>query len=98
MIIWNLFIICKEPFCHFKQKKISSVHQYPVMQRQKAVTTYFSSKKLSDFGFQEHYRSRIRVLYKLRYIVGFWLVEMPILTNQRPTIYRNLYEIKVPAP
>ena len=30
--------------------------------------------------------------YKLRYIVGFWLVEMVISTNQKPTIYRNLYE------
>ena len=29
---------------------------------------------------------------KLRYIVGFWLVEMAISTNQKPTIYRNLYE------
>ena len=31
-------------------------------------------------------------MYKLRYIVGFWLVEMAISTNQKPTIYRNLYE------
>ena len=30
--------------------------------------------------------------YKLRYIVGFGLVEMAISTNQKPTIYRNLYE------
>ena len=30
--------------------------------------------------------------YKLRYIVGFWLVEMAISTNQELTIYRNLYE------
>ena len=30
--------------------------------------------------------------YKLRYIVGFWLVEMAISTDQKPTIYRNLYE------
>ena len=30
--------------------------------------------------------------YKLRYIVGFWLVEMAISTNQKPTIYRKLYE------
>ena len=30
--------------------------------------------------------------YKLRYIVGFWLVEMAISTNQKPKIYRNLYE------
>ena len=29
---------------------------------------------------------------KLRYIVGFWLVEMAISTNQKPTIYRTLYE------
>ena len=25
-------------------------------------------------------------------IIGFWLVEMAISTNQKPTIYRNLYE------
>ena len=30
--------------------------------------------------------------YNLRYIVGFWLVEMAISTNQKLTIYRNLYE------
>ena len=30
--------------------------------------------------------------YKLRYIVGFWLVEMAISTNQKPMIYRNLYQ------
>ena len=30
--------------------------------------------------------------YKLRYIVGFGLVEMDISTNPKPTIYRNLYE------
>ena len=35
--------------------------------------------------------------YKLRYIVGFWLVEMTISTNQKPTIYRNLYENTAPA-
>ena len=33
-------------------------------------------------------------LYKLRYIVGFWLVEMAISTNPKPTIYRNLYDNK----
>ena len=35
--------------------------------------------------------------YKLRYIVGFWLVEIAISTNQKPTIYRNLYENTAPA-
>ena len=35
--------------------------------------------------------------YKLRYIVGFWLVEMAISTNQKPTIYRNLYENTAPG-
>ena len=30
--------------------------------------------------------------YKLRYSVGFLLVEMAISTNQKPTTYRNLYE------
>ena len=29
---------------------------------------------------------------KLRYIPGFGLVEMAILTNPKPAIYRNLYE------
>ena len=29
---------------------------------------------------------------KLRYIVGFGLVEMAISTNPKPTIYGNLYE------
>ena len=33
-----------------------------------------------------------RILVQLQYIVGFWLVEMAISTNQKPTIYRNLYE------
>ena len=35
--------------------------------------------------------------YKLRYIVGFGLVEMAISTNPKPTIYRNLYENTGPA-
>ena len=35
--------------------------------------------------------------YRLRSIVGFWLVEMAISTNQKPTIYRILYEITAPA-
>ena len=35
--------------------------------------------------------------YKLRYIVGFRLVEMAIATNPMPTIYRNLYENTDPA-
>ena len=30
--------------------------------------------------------------YKVWYIVGFEFVEMAISTNQKPTIYRNLYE------
>ena len=35
--------------------------------------------------------------YNLRYIVGFGLVEMAISTNQKPTIYRSLYENTGPA-
>ena len=35
--------------------------------------------------------------YKLRYIVGFGLVEMAISTNWKPTIYHNLYENIGPA-
>ena len=33
----------------------------------------------------------------LRYIVGLWLVEMAISTNQKPTIYCNLYKNTGPA-
>ena len=43
-----------------------------------------------------HYTSGPVFSYKLRYIVGFWLVEMAISTNQKPTIYRNLYENTAP--
>ena len=35
--------------------------------------------------------------YKVRYIVGFWLVEMAISTYQKPTIYRNLYDTTGPG-
>ena len=35
--------------------------------------------------------------YKLRYIVGFVLVEMANSTNPKPTIYRNLYENTGPS-
>ena len=35
--------------------------------------------------------------YKLRHIVGFWLVETALSTNQKPTIYRNLYENTAPG-
>ena len=30
--------------------------------------------------------------YKLRYIVGFGLVEIDISTNPKPAIYRNVYK------
>ena len=39
-----------------------------------------------------NYTTGLVFSYKLRYIVGFGLVEMAITTNQKPTIYRNLYE------
>ena len=35
--------------------------------------------------------------YKLRYMVGFWLVQTAVSTNQKPTMYRNLYENTGPA-
>ena len=48
---------------------------------------------VSSLGFAEQvYNAGPVFSYKLRYIVGFWLVEMAISTNQKPTIYRNLYE------
>ena len=43
------------------------------------------------------YDSGSVISYKLRYIVGFGLVEMAISTNPKPTIYRNLYEITGPG-
>ena len=45
-----------------------------------------------------HERSGPVFSYTLRYIVGSWLVEMAISTNQKPTIYRNLYENIGPDP
>ena len=50
-------------------------------------TKIFKRSKRSDPVFS----------YKLRYIVGFWLVEMAISTNQKPTIYRDLYENTGPS-
>ena len=45
-------------------------------------------------SFGKNYRADLGAVfsYKLRYIVGFWLGEMAISTNPKPTIYRNLYE------
>ena len=36
-------------------------------------------------------------MYKLRYTVGFGLVEMTIATNEKPTTCRNLFESTGPA-
>ena len=44
------------------------------------------------FVFISHIWSGPVFSYKLRYIVGFGLVEMAISTNTKPAIYRNLYE------
>ena len=53
------------------------------------------------YGYHQTIVERAAVVYALgpysrtsydNYIVGFWLVEMAISTNQKPTIYRNLYE------
>ena len=49
-----------------------------------SVICHPSFDKSTKFGFADS--------YKLRFIVGFGLVEMAISTNQKPTIYRNLYE------
>ena len=38
-----------------------------------------------------------RILYELRYIVGFGLVEMAISTNLKPTIYHQLYDNTAPG-
>ena len=38
------------------------------------------------------------ISYKLRYIVGFGLVEMAISTNLKSTMYRNLFEKTDPGP
>ena len=50
-----------------------------------------------NIGIKPQKRPGAVFSYKLRYIVGFWLVEMSISTNQKPTIYRNLYENTDPA-
>ena len=55
-------------------------------------------KKIRALRVNILYSSGAVFSYKLRYIVGFWLVEMAISTNQKPTIYRNLYENTDPGP
>ena len=47
---------------------------------------------LSDVAVVVLLRSRHVFSYKLRYIIGFGLVEMAISTNPKPMIYRNLYD------
>ena len=54
------------------------------------IQKYFSVGRVN--GKSSEYEAGALFSYKLRYIVGFWLVEMTISTNQKPTIYRNLYE------
>ena len=62
---------------------------------------YFYSPRSGNYGSNSHFKVNKNegawiagavFSYKLRYIVGFRLVEMTISTNQKPTIYRNLYE------
>ena len=57
---------------------------------------YFSMFR-AVFSFCSRGHSGSGFSYKLRYIVGFWLVEMTISTNQKRTIYRNLYENTAPV-
>ena len=54
----------------------------------------YSKKHLSIYQTMawQYYRPGFVFSYKLRYIVGFWLVEMAIWTDQKPAIYRNSYE------
>ena len=80
---------------------------YPPPPSPTPCTAYFTCKQILPFGFAVQYRpnrglddspckcgtcSGPVLSYKLRYIVGFGLVEMAISTNPKPTIYRNLYE------
>ena len=59
---------------------------------QKPFGLYDLSINMSALEALSHLNRAALFSYKLRYIEGFWLVEMTILTNQKPTIYRNLYE------
>ena len=54
-------------------------------------TVCYSKNHVSAYHLSLSYSEAV-FSYKLRYIVGFWLVEMAISTNQKPTIYRSLYE------
>ena len=47
---------------------------------------------MSELVDKYSYLSGAVFSYKLRYIIGFGLVEMAISTNPKPTIYRNWYE------
>ena len=54
--------------------------------------TTFHKNTQTYLGLYHGRTATLPFFYKLRYIVGFWLVEMVISTNQKPAIYRNLYE------
>ena len=51
-------------------------------------------KKINEIIFHAWIKRKTRPVfsYKMRYIVGYGLIEMAISTNPKPTIYRNLHE------
>ena len=57
----------------------------------------FKKLRNNDSYFKQYHYGAV-FSYKLRYIVGFGLVEMAISPNPKPTIYRNLYENTGPVP
>ena len=57
----------------------------------------YSNPHVSQLAFQQGCSFGSVFSYKLRYIVGFWLVEMCISTNQKPMIHRNLHANTDPA-
>ena len=63
---------------------LQSIYNTIAKQQQKRIIIHTIKIK------HEQMQLRARILVQLRYIVGFWLVEMAISTNQKPTIYRNL--------
>ena len=79
------------------QKKRLWQQIYIIRSRHSSVDLCLAWSRMQPTLVGHHYRPGTTAvgpvfLYKLRYIVGFGLVEMAISTNPKPAIYRNLYE------
>ena len=85
LLYFSPLICSSDQFCAFSQSIMQAIKHETLTQ-------------IPGYCWPTVYDAGAIFSYKLRYIAGFWLVEMAISTNQKPTIYRNLYENTGPEP